>query len=343
MKAMALRSSRQDGFADLRRSPLLILITAAAITWAWQTRADEVSWPSKPVTVVVGFAAGGNTDLMARMAAQKLSQLLKQPVIVENRPGAGGSLAAGYASKAAPDGYTLLFAASPQIGIAPFLQKVNYDPVKDLAPVSSLGSGPSVLSIRSSITAKSIGQFVDYARRNSISYGSGGVGTISHLLSALFMSRTGINGVHVPFRGSGLTTTAVLGGQIDMYFANASDVMAYAEDRRINLLGVAASKRIKQLPHVPTIEESYSDSNIPSSGLPSWNGFFAPSATPASIIQKLAFHLMAIAKEPGIVAQLEQSGIVPEGTSPEEFRSAIKSDLALFAAAIKAANIQAAD
>lgn len=341
MKATTKRTCVQQGrFVCL--TLLGLLITSVFITGIWPARADD-AWPSKAITVVVGFAAGGNTDLMARLAAQKLSSRLKQPVVIDNRPGAGGSLAATYASQAAPDGYTLLFAASPQIVIGPQMQKVGYDPVKDFAPISSLGSGPSVLSIRSSLPAKTFAEFVDYAKRNSISYGSGGVGTISHLLSAFFISRAGINGVHVPFRGSGLTTTAVLGGQIDMYFANASDVMPYKEDNRINLLAVAARKRMTQLPAVPTIEESYPGSNIPSGGLPSWNGLFAPSATPTSIIQMLATHMMAIAKEPDVVARLEQSGIVPEGTSPDEFRSGITSDLALFAAAIKAANIPAAN
>ena len=316
---------------------------AIAIQGAGQARADDSVWPSKQITVVVGFAAGGNTDLMARMAAQRLSERIKQTVIVENRPGASGSLAASFVNQAAADGYTLLFAASPQIGIVPFLQKVNYDPLKDFAPVSSLGSGPSVLAIRSSIAAKSIGEFVEYARQNPITYGSGGVGTISHLLSALFISRLGINGVHVPFRGSGLTITAVLGGQIDMDFANVSDVMPYGEDKRINLLAVTAKKRLRQLPNVPTIGESYANSNVPDTGLPSWNGFFAPVATPAPIIRKLAVQLMAIATEPDIVARLEQSGIVAEGTSPEEFKSAIESDLGLFAAAIKAAGVQSSN
>jgi tripartite-type tricarboxylate transporter receptor subunit TctC len=322
---------------------LVRAIIAIAIQVTGAARADDGVWPNKQITVLVGFAAGGNTDLMARMAAQRLSERLKQTVIIENKPGASGSFAASFVSQAAPDGYTLLFAASPQIGIVPFLQKVNYDPLKDFVPVSSIGSGPSVLAIRSPIPARSITEFIEYARQKPITYGSGGVGTISHLLSALFISRAGINGVHVPFRGSALTTTAVLGGQIDMDFANASDVMPYAEDKRINLPAVTAEKRLRQLPNVPIIAESSANSHIPNTGLPSWNGFFSPAATPAPIVQKLAVQLMAIAKEPDIIARLEQNGIVAEGTSPEEFKIAIKSDLALFAAAIKAAGVQAAN
>ena len=217
----------------------------------------DLAWPTKPITTIVGFAAGGNTDLMARIATQRLSEHLRQTVVVDNRAGAGGTLAASYVARATPDGYTLMFAASPQIGVVPLLQRVKYDPVKDFVPISSFGSGPYVMAIRSSIPAKSVGEFVDHARRNPITFGSGGVGTIAHLTTSLFLSRLGLEGVHVPFRGSGLTATALVGGQIDMFFANASDIVSYANDGRVKLIAVAAEKRLKQLPDVPTFSESY--------------------------------------------------------------------------------------
>src|SRR5712672_2651299 len=172
--------------------------------------ARATDWPAKPVTVVVGYAAGGNTDVMARMASKKLSEDLKQSFVVENRIGAGGALAAAYVAQAAPDGYTLFFAAAPQIAIVPQLQKVNYDPKKDFVPVSVFGTGPFILGINSSIPARTIAEFVAYAKTRKINYGSSGVGSVAHLAGALFVNRAGLDAVHVPFRGSGQVTAALL-------------------------------------------------------------------------------------------------------------------------------------
>jgi len=236
--------------------------------------AQATDWPAKPVTVVVGYAAGGNTDVMARMASKKLTEDLKQSFVVENRIGAGGALAAAYAAQAAPDGYTLFFAAAPQIAIVPQLQKVNYDPKKDFTPVSVFGTGPFILGINSSIPAKTIAEFVAYAKTRKINYGSSGAGSVAHLAGALFVNRAGLDAVHVPFRGSGQVTAALLGGQIDMFFGNASDLVPQAENGKVTLLGVATPQRMKQLPNVPTIGETY-----PSTSLESWNGFLVPAKT----------------------------------------------------------------
>jgi tripartite-type tricarboxylate transporter receptor subunit TctC len=296
-------------------------------------------WPSRPITAVVGFAAGGNSDAMARIAAQKLSERLGQNVVIDNRPGAGGALGAAFVARSAPDGNTLMFAASPTIGVVPRLQKVAYDSVNDFEPISSFGSGPYILAIRSEIPAKTVKQFVEYAKENSFTYGSGGVGTISHLTSALFLSRAKLRGVHVPFRGGGLTMTALIAGQLDMYFANASELIGHADDKRLTILGVTGETRLKRLPDVPTISEAYSEANMPATGLPSWNGFFAPRGTPKAIIEQLSKHMMGIAREPAVVEQLEQIGIVAEGSSAAEFTARIKGDLAIFDDAINAAGL----
>ena len=319
-----------------RKCGVLALALAAAGWFAPASAyAQATDWPTRSVTVVVGYAAGGNTDVMARMASKTLSEELKQSFVVDNRIGAGGAIAATYAAQAAPDGYTLFFAASPQIAIVPQIQKVNYDPKKDFAPVSIFGTGPFILGISSSIPAKTLAEFVAYAKTRKINYGSSGAGSVAHLAAALLVVRAGLDAVHVPFRGSGQVTAALLGGQIDMFFGNASDLVPQAESGKVTILGVAAPQRMKQLPNVPTISETY-----PGMSLTSWNGFLAPAKTPRDIIEKLAKHVTAAARDPANAAQLTTLGIEPNGTTPEEFAAQINREQPQFDAAIKAANLK---
>ncbi len=290
--------------------------------------------PTKTVTVVVPFAAGGNTDVMARMASGRLAADFKQAFVVENRVGAGGALAAAFVAQAAPDGYTLLFGAAPQIAVIPRVQKVNYDPAKDLVPVSVFGTGPFILAINAAIPAKTMQEFVAYAKGRKLNFGSGGVGTIGHLSGALFVARAGLDAVHIPFKGGGPSMTALLGGQIDMYFGNASEIIPHAESGKVRILGVATDKRMQQLPDVTTISELF-----PNFALNSWNGFLAPGKTPQAIVDKLAKHVIAAARDPAVVAQLTKLGIEANGTTPQEFRAQIASEQPQFDAAIKAANL----
>lgn len=338
-----------DGEAAMRRthtltvgwSPTLargaggIALLLTALLAPLSARAQAVDWPAKPVTVVVGYASGGNTDVMARMASKSLSEDLKQSFVVDNRIGAGGALAAAYVAQAAPDGYTLFFAASPQIAIVPQVQRVSYDPRKDFAPVSIFGTGPFILGISAAVPAKTLAEFVAYAKTRKINYGSSGAGSVAHLAAALLLSRAGLDAVHVPFRGSGQVTAALLGGQIDMFFGNASDLVPHAESGKVTILAVATPQRMKQLPNVPTIGETF-----PEFSLASWNGFLVPARTPPEIVGKLARHVIAAARDPANVAQLTALGIEPNGTTPEEFRAQIDREQPQFDAAIKAANLR---
>jgi tripartite-type tricarboxylate transporter receptor subunit TctC len=311
-------------------------LALTALLVSGSARAQATDWPTRTVNVVLGYAAGGNTDVMARMASKTLSEELKQSFVVDNRVGAGGALAAAYVAQAAPDGYTLFFAASPQIAIVPQVQKVNYDPKKDFAPVSVFGTGPFILGISSAIPAKTIAEFVAYAKTRKINYGSSGAGSVAHLSAALFVARAGLEAVHIPFRGSGQVTAALLGGQIDMFFGNASDLVPQAESGKVTLLAVAMPQRMKQLPNVPTINETYPDMS-----LLSWNGFMVPAKTPPEIVNKLAKHVVAAARNPANVAALTALGIVPGGNTPEEFAAQIAREQPMFDAAIKAANLKA--
>jgi tripartite-type tricarboxylate transporter receptor subunit TctC len=309
-------------------------LAVLALTATSAVTATAAEWPTRAVIVVVPFAAGGNTDIMARMASQKLSEAFGQSFIVDNRVGAGGALAAGYVAQAAPDGYTLFFAAAPVIAVLPKIQKVNYDPQKDFVPVSVFGTGPFVLAIASKIPAHTIPEFVTYGKALPLNYGSGGTGSLGHLAGALFLARAGLDAVHVPFRGGGPAMTALLGGQVDMYFGNASEIVPAAGNSAIRILGVATDTRMRQLPQIPTVSEFY-----PDFALSAWNGFMAPAKTPREIIDKLAAQVIAAARDPKIIARLADLGIEANGTTPDAFAAQIAREQPQFDLAIKAAKL----
>jgi len=310
---------------------LSLLFAVAAL---FPTLAQAQDWPTRTVNVVVPFDAGGNTDVMARMASARLAAELKQPFVVENRVGAAGAIAATYVGQAAPDGYTLLFGAAPQFAVVPKIQKVNYDPINGFVPISIFGTGPFILAIRASIPARTIQEFAAYGKGRQLNYGSGGVGSIGHLSGALFVARAGFDAVHVPYRGGAPALSALLAGQIDMYFGNASELIPHADGGKIRILGVATDRRMAQLPDVPTISDVYANFT-----LSSWNGFLAPAKTPAAIVDRVARLVIAAARDPAIVEQLGKLGITPNGTTPEEFAAQIKREQPQFDAAIEAAKL----
>ncbi|MBI3435317.1 MAG: tripartite tricarboxylate transporter substrate binding protein [Proteobacteria bacterium] len=317
-----------------RRRWLAALVAATSFLCA-PLQAQDADWPNRTVTVVVPFAAGGNTDIMARIASQRLAEVFKQNFVVENRVGAGGAIAASYVAQAAPDGYTLFFAAAPQIAVLPQVQKVNYDPHKDFVPVSIFGTGPFILAISGAIPAKTIPEFVAYAKTRAISYGSGGIGSVGHLSGALFVARARLDAVHVPFRGGAPAMTALLGGQVEMYFGNAADIIPHVEGGKARVIGIAAEKRMRLLPDVPTVSETY-----PDFALSAWNGFLVPAKTPTTIVERLAREVIAITKDPAVIAQLTKLGIEPNGTTPQEAVAQIAREQPHFDVAIKAANLK---
>jgi tripartite-type tricarboxylate transporter receptor subunit TctC len=309
----------------------LTALTLAMTTLGVQAMAQPTDWPSRPITIIAPYAAGGNNDIMARLAGQWLSERLKQRFVVENRVGAGGAIAAAYVAEAAPDGYTLLFAASPQIGIVPYLQKVKYHPLNDFIQVSAFGSGPFVLAIKASIPARTVDELITYARSRSINYGSAGLASVGHLSGALFVARNRLDATHITFRGGGPAMVALLGGQIDMYFGNASEIVPHAENNNIRILGVAAERAITALPNAPAIKEY---------AIPTWNGFLVPAKTPKPIVDRLAANVIAATRDPAVASELHKLGIEPNGTTPEAFAEWIRRDQPLFDAAIAAAQLK---
>jgi len=221
-------------------------------------------WPQRPVKFVLPFAAGGNTDSQARILSPRLSAAFRQQFIVENRVGAGGAIAAEYVAKSPANGYTLFFTAAPQISILPLVQKVNYDSLKDFAPISIFGTNPFVLGVNASLPAKNLKEFIDYVRAHpgQINYSSGGTGSVGHLTPALFASRAGLKMTHIPYKGGAPAVADLVGGQVQVYFGNPSELIPHAKSGKIFLLAVSSEKRAPQLPELPAIAELYPGFNI---------------------------------------------------------------------------------
>jgi tripartite-type tricarboxylate transporter receptor subunit TctC len=297
--------------------------------------AQTTDWPRRTVTTVIGFAVGGNSDALARLLTQRMTAQLKQPFVVDARVGAGGAIAMRSVGQAEPDGYTVFFAAAPQIGVVPHIQKLNFDPLKELTPVSAFATGPFLLVVNVDTPVKTLAEFVALAKQRRLNYGTGGVGSNSHMTAALFASRAGIDATSIPFRGNGPALAALAGRQIDFMFGNASEVVPQADNGKLRIIAVAAETRMKQLPHVPTLSETY-----PNTTVPTWNGVMVPARTPKPIIDKIAAQVIAAARDPEMIEKLARLGLEPDGNSPEEFAAQIRREQPVFDAAIKAAGLQ---
>jgi tripartite-type tricarboxylate transporter receptor subunit TctC len=302
----------------------------------WCSALAAQGWPQRPVKVIVPFVAGGNTDNQARIVSERLVSALGQPFVVENRVGAGGAIAAEFVAKSAPDGYTLFFAASPQFSL-PLTQKVSFDPYKDFAPVSIVGTNPFVLGIHASVPAKSVNEFVEYAksRQGQLNYASAGAGTTTHLTGALFLVRAGVQMTHIPYKGGAQAVSDLVGGQVHMYFGNASELIQHSKSGKITLLGVSSEKRTPQLPDVPAIAETY-----PGFRSGTWNGYLAPAGTPAPVVQRLAQEIAKAVREPATAERLRSIGVEPVGNTPDEFAEYVRKDAPVWRDAVNAAGIK---
>jgi tripartite-type tricarboxylate transporter receptor subunit TctC len=287
-------------------------------------------WPNRPVTVVVPFGAGGNTDMMARLAAQHLSAKLGQSFVIENRPSAGGALGTGQVATAAPDAYTLLFAASSMIVLAPQLQKVNFDPMKQLVPITNMGTGTQMLAIKRALPAKTLPEFIAYAKANpgKLNFTVAGTQNISHLAPALLFARAGIDLQMVPAKSEPQAISDLISGQVDLYFGNSSALLSQINNDNIRLIAVGTAHRIAAAETLPGFEFS------------SWNGFLAPAGTPEPILSAIRSEVAAFARSPEISDRLTKLGIIPGGLTKEQSEAVFKHDFESFAAAIKAAGIE---
>jgi tripartite-type tricarboxylate transporter receptor subunit TctC len=298
--------------------------------------ASGQSWPQRPVKVTTPFAAGGNTDSQARIVSDRLSAVLGQPFVVENRVGGGGAIATEFVARAPADGYTLFFSSSSLLSL-PLVQKVNYDPFKDFAPISIVGIAPYVIGVHVSVPVATIKEFVDYVqpRSGQLNYASGGTGTGTHLTGALLLARAGLRMQHIPYKGGAPAVADLVGGRVHMFFGNALDLIPHSKSGKIRMLAVSTEKRSPQLPDLPTIAESY-----PGFRTYSWNGYLAPAATPRPIIERIAQEVAKIVREPATAERLLNIGVEPLSNTPAEFAEFLRQDAPVWRDAVNAAGIK---
>lgn len=291
------------------------------------------TYPSKPVTIVVPFSPGGATDIMSRMLAERLRHRLGQPVLVENRPGAGTMIASEFVAKAPADGHTLLLAAS-SLGIAPSLySKVNYDPVKDFAPISQVASVVHVLVVHPSVPAKNVGELITWLKANpsKANYGSVGAGTSTHLESELFNSVAGVKMAHIPYKGSAPALTDLVGGQLQVMFDAYASSGPFIKNGNVRMLAVTTAQRSKSLPDVPTVAES----GLPGYEAMPWLGLVAPAATPPAVVSRLHHELVEVLKELEVQEKFRSLGLDIIGSTPKEFSAFLRKDIVKWAKVVK--------
>jgi tripartite-type tricarboxylate transporter receptor subunit TctC len=315
-----------------------LLITAAGLIAAplavpMAQAAD--AWPSKPLRLIVAFPPGGASDIVGRIYAERLAEALKQPVIVDNKPGAGTAIAAEAAAKAAPDGYTLSLAPTGQLTILPHLNKaIPYNPLKDFAPVSIVGSVPYVIAANPAVPVNNLKELAALAKGKpgKITYSSCGNGTICHLSGELYKSQTGTDLLHVPYKGSAPAITALLGGEVDLAFDTLSILAPQIKSGKVKGLAISSKERSPLLPNVPTAVEA----GLPQYTVESWFGIVVPAGTPQDIVKRLNAELVKIASQPEVKAKLAGQGVEAVSTTPEKFAEQIRSDYAQWGKVVQA-------
>jgi len=285
----------------------------------------QTAWPVKPIRLIVGFAAGGSTDVTARIIAQALSERLGQPVVVENRGGAGGNIGADAVAKADPDGYTLLMATSSTFAANPNLYKtLPFDVQKDFAPIAVTAFIPNLLVVNPSVPANNVADFIAYLKANpeKLNFASAGNGTSQHLSGELFNSLAGVRMTHIAYRGGAPAVSDLLGGQVQVIFAPLVEVIQQVRSEKLKALGITTAKRSPLLPEVPTILES-----LPGYEVALWNGLLAPAKTPPDIIDRINRATIEALRSPEVKAKLAEQGSEPVGNTPAEFKAFIDSEL----------------
>ncbi|HEV7391527.1 MAG TPA: tripartite tricarboxylate transporter substrate binding protein, partial [Burkholderiales bacterium] len=291
-----------------------------------------------PIRFIVPFPPGGGNDTMARAFGQKMSEDFAQPVVIDNRPGAGGNIGAETAARALPDGYTVFLGGVGSHGINPNLQaKLPYDPIKDFAPISLIASAPLVIVVPPSLPIKTVSDLVQLAkaRPGELNYASSGSGTIAHLSAELLNSMAKIKLEHVPYKGTGPALTDLLAGRVQVMFNSAVSILPQVRSGKLRALAMTAAKRSAAMPDLPTVAES----GVPGYEAASWYGVLAPAGTPRPIMEKLNSEIVRIARTPEVRERLAADGADPVGSSPEEFAAYIKLELARWARVIDQARI----
>lgn len=321
-----------------KRRVLSVFAAAVAVLSATSALADS-SYPTKPVRIVVPLSAGGPTDLLARIVGQQLGERLGQPVIIENRPGAGGNIGAEIVAKAPPDGYTLFMGTSGPLSINPSLyNKLAFNPATDFAPIALIASAPFVVATHPSLPAKSVKELVALAKSKPGQLNFGAVsGSAAHLATELFKSTAGVDMVHVSYKGAAPATNDLVAGQIQLSFASTPGVMPSVKAGKLTALAVTSAKRTSQLPEIPTLAES----GFPGYEASVWYGLVAPAKTPQAIIVRLNTEINKILQDSATRQKLSTNDFEPAGSTPEQFDAYIKSETVKWAKVVKSSGARA--
>ena len=297
------------------------------------------TWPSKPIRVMVPFPPGGSTDIVARIMAARLEKSLGQPLVVENRGGAGGTIGAAIGAKAAPDGYVLTLGSTSTHVVAPSVyQKLEYDPVKDFAPISLVAVTPYLLAVNPNVPAKNVAELVGLMKKQpgKLNYASAGIGSTTHLAMEMLNLAARTSAVHVPYNGNGPAATALMGGQVEILFASLPSLLPSAKSGRVRPLAVGTPKRSPSLPDVPTVAES----GYPGFDASLWLAFFAPAGTPQPIVERLQREIVATVQAADTREALDKAGAEPVTSTPAELAAMIRDGVGKYAAVVKAAGVK---
>jgi tripartite-type tricarboxylate transporter receptor subunit TctC len=300
-------------------------LVLAGLALALPPLAPAQAWPTKPVTIVVPFSPGGSTDVVARLVGQKLSELWNQPVVIDNRAGAGGNVGAALVAKAAPDGHTLLMTSGSIFTVNPHLyKKMPFDAKKDFAPVTNVASGPMVVVVPAASGINSLGELIARAKANPkvLNFGSAGIGSQVHMAGESFAHAAGIEIAHVPYKGEALAYTDLMSGQLQLVVGNIAAVSALLPEGRMKALAVTSRERSALLPQVPTVSEA----GVPGFENSGWFGFMAPAGTPAGVIERVQRDTARVLAQPEVRQRLAVQGMVPVANAPAEFAAAIEAE-----------------
>jgi tripartite-type tricarboxylate transporter receptor subunit TctC len=317
----------------------LVLSVLTILSLACGAFAQSPAYPDRPVAMVVTFAAGGSSDVLARAVADAMSHGLGQQIAVDNRPGAGGQIGAEAVAHAAPDGYTALFGTNGTLGIGPALYKnLRYDPLHDLAPVGLLHKLPLLLIVNPSVPAKDLHELIDYVRANpgKLSFASAGVGSVSHLAGELFKEDAKIDILHVPYKGGGAAVTDLISGRVSMMLETIPNALPLAKSGQMRAIAVTTEERSSSAPDIPTLAES----GLPDFDVSAWTGLFVPAGTPRAVVDRLNAETRKIASEKHYVDLIQSMGTNIASSSPEEFGAFVRDDIARWNKVIEHAGIQ---
>ena len=322
-------------YAMTLRLLTLLSITVAALALSTVSPRAQ-SWPSRPVKIVVPYGPGGITDVIARLVADRFSKAFGQPFVVDNRGGAGGAIGTEAVARAPKDGYTIYLAGGSPLTVVPQMQKVSYDPVKDLAPVGMISYNPMALTVRPDLPARSLTEFIDYVKTHpgQINYSVGGLGSSSQLAPALLASRLKLDMLAVPYQSMPPAISALLAGTVQMFFGNITDVIEQARSGTFRILAMSSEKRSSAFPGVPTVAET-----VPGFSMIGWHGVFVPAGTPAPIVGRLSGTLRALTSDAEFIKILGNAGIDTVGGTPDDLAKAVQSDMVLFQTALEAAGL----